>query len=45
MDQNVLFEKAKEDGSTATHKYTEEEIQEKLEAYKATKETNPDLVF
>lgn len=38
-------QKNTEDGSTATHKYTEEEIQEKLEAYKATKETNPDLVF
>lgn len=34
-----------EDGSTATHKYTEEELKEKLEAYRATKETNPDLVF
>ena len=35
----------KEDGSTATPKYTEEELKEKLEAYKATKETHPDLVF
>lgn len=35
----------KEDSSTATKKYTEEELKEKLEAYKATKETHPDLVF
>lgn len=38
-------QKNTEDGSTATHKYTEEELKEKLEAYRATKETNPDLVF
>lgn len=38
-------QKKTEDGSTATHKYTEEELKEKLEAYRATKETNPDLVF
>lgn len=38
-------QKNTEDGSTATHKYTEEELKEKLEAYKATKETHPDLVF
>ena len=35
----------KEDGSAATQKYTEEELNERLEAYRATKETNPDLVF
>lgn len=36
---------AKAEQNTATPKYTEEELKEKLEAYKATKETHPDLVF
>ena len=44
-EDEVNLDVTKKDGSTATHKYTEEELKEKLEAYRATKETNPDLVF
>ena len=44
-EDKVNLDVTKKDGSTATHKYTEEELKEKLEAYRATKETNPDLVF